>query len=299
MVIPEFILEKKSTYTDHDRMFKELIKTFFQEFVEAFFPNIYPFIDFSTVTFLEQEVFTDILKGEKRQIDILAEVTLQDEERLILIHIEPQSSYQKEFHERMFIYCSRLYEKHRKTILPISIFSYNDVKEVPDQFTIALPSITIVKFNYLQLHLIKKNWRNFIYSDNPAAAALLSKMGYTEEERVQVRLEFLRMVSRMELDPAKTQLLYGFFDSYLKLNEEEEKQMREEVSKLPKEEADRVLELPNYYFDKGIEKGIEKGLKKVVYSMFEKDFPDEVIADITNLNIDEIKKLRGKFNKNH
>src|SRR5699024_1110842 len=148
-------------------------------------------------------------------------------------------------------------------------------------------------------HLIKKNWRNFIYSDNPAAAALLSKMGYTEEERVQVRLEFLRMVSRMELDPAKTQLLYGFFDSYLKLNEEEEKQMREEVSKLPKEEADRVLELPNYYFDKGIEKGIEKGLKKVVYSMFEKDFPDEVIADITNLNIDEIKKLRGKFNKNH
>src|SRR5699024_1996119 len=99
-------------------MFKELIKTFFQDFIDAFFSSIHPFIDFSTVTFLKQEVFTDILKGEKRQIYILAEFTLQYEERLILIHIEPQSSYQKEFHERMFIYCSRLYEKHRKAILP-------------------------------------------------------------------------------------------------------------------------------------------------------------------------------------
>src|SRR5699024_12046003 len=101
------------------------------------------------------------------------------------------------------------------------------------------------------------------------------------------------------VDAEKTTLLYRYYNSDRKLNEEEEKQMREEGSKLPKEEADRVLEVPSYYFDKGIEKGIEKGLKKVVYSMFEKDFPDEVIADITNLNIDEIKKLRGKFNKNH
>lgn len=56
----------------------------------------------------------------------------------------------------------------------------------------------------MQLHLIKKNWRTFIRRDNPAAAAMLSKMGYTEEERVQVKLEFLRMLKRMELNPAKT-----------------------------------------------------------------------------------------------
>src|SRR5699024_12080821 len=146
-------------------------------------PIFHPFIDFSTVTFLEQEVFTDILKGEKRQIDILAEVTLQDEERLILIHIEPQSSYQKEFHERMFIYCSRLYEKFRKPILPIAVFSYNEEKDVSGKFIIDFPTFPVLEFRYLQLHLIKKNWRVFIHKDNPAAAALLSKMGYTEKER--------------------------------------------------------------------------------------------------------------------
>lgn len=70
-VLSTFILERKTAYLDHDRLFKELIQTFFEEYIEAFFPRVYTYIDFSSVTFLEQEVFTDILKGEKRRIDIL------------------------------------------------------------------------------------------------------------------------------------------------------------------------------------------------------------------------------------
>lgn len=89
----------------------------------------------------------------------------------------------------MFIYCSRLYEKYRKPILPIAVFSYNEHKDVPKQFTLELPGFTGLTFNYLQLHLIKKNWRKFIHLDNPAVAALLCKMGYPKEERVLVRLE--------------------------------------------------------------------------------------------------------------
>lgn len=39
---------------------------------------------------------------------------------------------------------------------------------------------------------------------------------------VQVKLEFLRMLVRMELGPARMTILTGFFETYLKLNEEEE-----------------------------------------------------------------------------
>jgi hypothetical protein len=267
-----------------------VIKTFFEEFVEAFFPDEYPYINFSSVQFLEQEVFTDIVKGERREIDILAEVSLKCENRIILIHVEPQSTLQKEFHEHMFIYCSRLYEKFRKPILPIGVFSYNDRKDVPSEFQIKLPTISVLQFRYLQLHLIKKDWRAFIRSDNPAAAALLSKMGYTEEERVQVRLEFLKMVSRMELNPAEMVLPYGFFDTYLKLNDEEEKQMREEAPHLPEEEANRIMKLPNYYFDKGKEEGKEE----VVYNMLKNDLTDEMISNLTGLSITKVKELRKK-----
>ena len=44
------------------------------------------------------------------------------------------------------------------------------------------------------------DWRSYIHTNNPVAAALLSKMGYTEKERVQVKKEFLRNVAvKMEL----------------------------------------------------------------------------------------------------
>lgn len=76
MAFSFLVHEDTSSYIDHDRLFKELIQTFFQEFVEAFFPQEYAHIDFSNIKFLAQEVYTDILKGEKRKVDILAEAKL-------------------------------------------------------------------------------------------------------------------------------------------------------------------------------------------------------------------------------
>ena len=243
------ICENTNSYVDHDRLFKELIQTFFQEFVELFFPEQYLQIDFSHFHFLPQELFTDIIKGEKREVDMLAETKLKDVETLILIHVEPQSYFQKEFHERMFIYFSRLYEKYRKPILPIAIFSYNSLKDVPEHLSIEIPTFKMIDFRYLQIHLIKMDWRKFLRSENPVAAALLCKMGYEREERVQVKIEFLRMISRMELNPAKMELIYGFFETYLKLSEEEEIQMKEEITKLPVEEEKAILKLPNSYIE--------------------------------------------------
>ncbi|MBP2079191.1 hypothetical protein [Oceanobacillus polygoni] len=37
--------------------------------------------------------------------------------------------------------------------------------------------------------------------------------------------------------------------------------MREEIMKQPKEEAEKVLELQNYYFDKGVVRGFERGIE--------------------------------------
>jgi hypothetical protein len=289
------VYEEKSTYIDHDRLFKELIKEFFEEFVEAFYPAIHSKINFHSVKFLEQEVFTDIVKGDKRYIDILAETTIKGESKVILIHVEPQSTFQKDFHERMFIYYSRLYEKFRKPIVPIAVLSYETKRKIPDHFSIEAAGFQPIIFNYLPLHLITLDWKKFIEQDNPAAAALLSKMGYKEEERVKVKLEFLRMVARMELNPAKMELLYGFFETYLKLTKEEEQKMNKEVSKLPKEEADRVMELPNSYREKGREEGITLTKKQMISNMLEQGLPDKLIAKIAEIDLDELEEIKKEL----
>ncbi len=129
---------KKPETIDHDRLFKELLQEFFSEFIQAFFPRIYQELDLSYLRFLQQELFTDITSGQKHVVDLLVETRLKDEESLILVHVENQAQYQPDFPQRMFIYYSRLYEKFRKNILPIAVFSYDSPREEPDELTLGL-----------------------------------------------------------------------------------------------------------------------------------------------------------------
>lgn len=218
MSVITLIQENPASYTKHDQLFKQLIHTFFKEFIEVFFPKIHDSIDFHSITPLSEEVHTNLIEGDTRRLDVVIETKLKDTEVVIIVHIEPQSSAQAYFHERTYQYFSLLYNKYRKPIIPIAVLSYEESWE-KNEYTMTFPFFHVLTFNFLTLHLRKQNWRAFIDSNNPAAAALLSKMGYTEKERVQVKIEFLRMMARMKLDPARQRLIYGFFGAYLKLNE--------------------------------------------------------------------------------
>lgn len=161
------------------------------------------------------------------------------------------------------------------------------------EYKMEFPFFRVLTFNYLTLHLKKQNWRKYIRSNNPAAAALMSRMNYTEEERVQVKKEFLRMIVRMKLDPARERLIYGFFETYLKLNEKEEEMLMREIEKLP--EADEILEIPISYEEKGKEIGKELGKKEVAKELLREGLSLEFIAKVTKLDEEEIKELKKEM----
>lgn len=76
-----------------DRTFKELLKAFFPEFLQLFCPDIAEALDFSTLRFLDKEVFTDIPMGDLREADLVAEIkTCSGEVELVLVHTEIESS---------------------------------------------------------------------------------------------------------------------------------------------------------------------------------------------------------------
>src|SRR5690625_4473767 len=133
-------------------------------------------------------------------------------ETTIIIHVEPQSHGQQNFHERMYLYQCLLYNKYTKPILPIAIFRYDARRTEQNDCKIQGPFFHVLTSNFLMLELKKTNWRNYIQTDNPVAAALLSKMGYTCEERIQVKKEFLRMIAKMELKPAKRRNIISVFE---------------------------------------------------------------------------------------
>ena len=102
---------------DHDRLFKELITTFFVEFVELFLPDVSAYMDKSVaIVPLDKEIFTDVTAGEKYEVDLLIKVKFRGEDAYFLIHVENQASAQADFPQRMFRYFARLHEKYK---LPI------------------------------------------------------------------------------------------------------------------------------------------------------------------------------------
>lgn len=121
------VREDPSQYTHHDQLFKQLIHTFFSEFLDLFLPNVYQHVDFSSFKPMSEEMFTDLFNGESRRADIVIEAKLKGQDTLIIIHVEPQSYGQPDFNERMYLYFSLLYNKYRKPILPIAIFSYDEI----------------------------------------------------------------------------------------------------------------------------------------------------------------------------
>jgi hypothetical protein len=74
--------------TDHDRLFKELLSTFFVEFLELFLPQVVDAIEPDSIGFLLQEYFADLTAGENKIIDLLAQVRLAGQEVGFLIHLE-------------------------------------------------------------------------------------------------------------------------------------------------------------------------------------------------------------------
>ena len=57
---------------DHDRLFKELLTTFFGEFLELFFSELVADLDRDSIEFLDKEIFTDVTHGDRHAVDLVA-----------------------------------------------------------------------------------------------------------------------------------------------------------------------------------------------------------------------------------
>lgn len=290
----------KKTSIPHDEAFKKLLQTFFAEFIELFFPELDRLLDHSQTRFLMQELLVDIVGEEARNLDLLLETRYKALDACVLVHFEPQSYKDTNFNERMFIYFGRLFERHRKEhklIIPIAIFTADDVRDEPDTLVMAIPEHDIVRFQYLKVELRNNNWRTFIESDNPVAAALLAKMGYNKKEEREVRFAYLRMLLRLrkKLDDARLALIMSVADLYFKPDKEEDETMLRELSEQYPEEGETIMELmpawKRWGYEEGIEEGIEKGKEEIIRKLLDKGFSPEKVAETIEIPVDEIRKL--------
>ena len=92
---------------------------------------------------------------------------------------------------------------------------------------------------------------------NPVVCALMARMKIAVRDRPRVKLECLRLLVTLRLDPARARLISGFIDTYLRLNMQEELRFRREAGKLSNKEEERgVMQIVTSWMEEGLEQGL-------------------------------------------
>lgn len=281
---------------DHDRLFKELLTTFFTEFLDLFLPDIAAALDRNAaIVPMDKEVFTDVTSGDKHEVDILMKARLRGEDAFFLIHVENQSTPQSDFPRRMFRYFARLTEKYDLPVYPVVIFSYDTPKRPePTRLLVAFPGKIVLRFEYTVIQLNCLPWRQFVRQENPVASALMAKMKMSAKDRPRVKAECLRLLATLKLDPARTKLIGGFVDSYLELNAQEMKQYERAIAAFAPIERGDTVEITTSWERNGIAQGITQGKETLVVRQLRRrvgPVPDSLIARLNTLTAGQLDDL--------
>ncbi len=248
---------------DHDHLFKELLSTFFIEFLELFLPELANTIEPNSIRFLQQEYFLDLTSGEEKVVDLLVEVKQAGEDMAFLVHLEAQASSEANFTRRIFFYFALLYQRYLQRVYPIVVFSFDEpYRAEPHQHRVEFPTLKVLEFNFASIQLNRLNWRDYLNQPNPVAAALMSKMRIAPADRPKVKAECLRLLATLKLNPARTRLISGFVDTYLVLNSQEKQVFESELGKIEATQREGVMEIVTSWMREGMEQGMERGMER-------------------------------------
>jgi Domain of unknown function (DUF4351) len=288
---------------DHDQLFKQLLTTFFLEFLELFMPEFFASIDPNSLEILPQEYFTEIEVGDRKAMDVIIRVNLLGRPNApassrvsVVVNCEHQSTTKADFNRRLFFYFAQLHRKYLQPVYPIALFSFDKpYRPEKNSYQVKVPGFNVMDFNFLTIQLNQLDWRAFLTQRNPVAAALMSKMKIDPADRPKVKVECLRMIANLKLDKARIYQLSGFIDNYLRLNSVEKQQFQVEVDKiqLPKE-REEVMEITTSWKEEGKVEGQELATRALAIRLLTKkvgNLSPELLARVSGLSIERVEAL--------
>lgn len=258
----------------HDRLFKELISTFFREFVEAFLPKLALHITGNAHGFLDKETFKDMT----RESDLFIEICdKKNSAAKFLILLEIQAHWDKDIGKRLFAYFARLLDRYKFPIYPVLLYAAEKPqKHQPEEYVISALNTDVLSFRFELIQLNRLNWHQFCKRDNPAVAALMAKMKIAREDRSRVKLACMSMIARLKLPAAESHLLINFVDTYLNLSDAENRHYRKIYALLGPMEQEEVMAIMTSWRREARQEGRQEGRQeeaaKIVSRLLTKRF---------------------------
>jgi hypothetical protein len=271
---------REAWVSDHDQLFKTLIRRFFDDLLRIVVPDIARELRLEDPEFLDGQLFTDLPEGEHRYLDLVAEVkTLDAETEIVLVHVEIEARARgRTMDHRMWHYAMQLWLRHERPVVPIVVYLKGGTPDVePVTVEHRFAGQHLASYTYFAFGLARSQAARYLDRPEllaPALAALMDPRGLSPARH---KIECLRRIARAEVDDAGRFLLVNCVETYVQWNDtaqeeyetllaEEENQ---EVTTMEMTWGDRMMEKGRI---EGLEKGRVEGMRTLVAGMIESRF---------------------------
>ena len=246
----------------HDQLFKDILRSFFRDFLGLFYPEVEKRLDFDTLRFLDKEVFTSLPEGSSREVDVLAELeTGKGSRELVLVHVEVEAKRKRGFPKRMFQYFALLWAKYQIPIFPIVVYLRGGQTAVSEEdFRMSVFGREQRWFRYSAVALTRFDGREYVEKGTPLAAGLAALMSRRKTPNpLALRAAMMRRVAESELDDARKFLLSNLIETYFGLSGENRRGFERLIAQ---ERYREVRKMQLTWADKMLEKARKKGLRE-------------------------------------
>jgi predicted transposase/invertase (TIGR01784 family) len=266
---------QKNPPTAYDSPWKDILQTYFKEFMQFFFPAAHNQIDWTKeITFLDKELEEVTKDAEigRRLADKLVKLYLKNgQEELLLVHVEVQAQEEQEFSARMYTYNYRIYDKYKKPVMSIAVLADSNPNWCPSQFGYSLYGCTL-NFQFPTVKLIDYQQRltELENDTNPFATVVMAHLAAlnTTSDRNERKVQKLALVRRLYEQGFEKQdilNLFAFIDWMLTLPPNLEAEFNIEVQQLEARRPMRyVTSIERDARKEGKEEGKKEGQKEAL-----------------------------------
>lgn len=260
---------------DFDNPWKTFLSKYFKDFIFFFFPNIASDIDWERdIIFLDKE-FQQIAGNAEtglRTADKLIQVyTLDGKEHWVLIHVEVQSQYDSNFAKRIYTYNYRIFDLYDRMVVSLAILADDCPDWKPDHFSYELWECKAgIWYPIVKLLDYKDKWKQLEKHTNPFATVVMAHLRTMEtrknvSKRFDAKLALIKHLYKMGYSRNEIIDLFAFIDWIMRLPEELEQSLWEEVQKLEEiRKMPYVTSVERIGIAKGIEQGKEEGVQNLL-----------------------------------
>ncbi|MFK0731652.1 MAG: Rpn family recombination-promoting nuclease/putative transposase [Gloeotrichia echinulata GP01] len=287
--------------TEYDSPWKDILQTYFPEFMQFFFPDAYHEIDWKKPPeFLDKELQEVVADAEigRRFADKLVKVYLKNgQEQWVLIHIEVQSQEDSDFAARMYTYNYRIYDRYKKTVVSLAILGDERATWRPQQFGYSLFGCKLdFQFPIIKLVDYQQRLSELENDSNPFATIVMAHLAAlnTRNDRNNRKEQKLALVQRLyEKGFAEQDVLnlIAFVDWMLTLPPNLEAEFKLEIQQL---EARRRMKYVTSFERSGIEIGKQQEALSLVTRQLNRrlgNIDDILLEQVRSLSIEELEAL--------